>query len=307
MAYRPLQVRDEVRITHEIARGKQGIVVSIGLRGRAALVEYVHDYRHPENKTSRWFNQSKLVILANTPIKDAPQTPCEKLGYKVGDQFRVKARDCGFEAGQLVSLYTDDRTSIPLFSGENHTFRCCHGNPGAYLALTNVEPVATKQIQPQKETQVTVFKIGDKVKIVHDNGFEPSNVGKHGTIDRIDPRDSQLPIHVRFSGELGSDWGRASGLELVTQVAVESPKFKVGDRIRIIEDNGFDSDSVGKVGVIEVDDKTSLPLLVRFEDGESDWGKYSDVELIVEIPTASIKEKLAQIDKLSAEIREMLG
>jgi len=44
-------------------------------------------------------------------------TPCEKLGYKVGDEFEVAEVDGRyFDGGEIVTLKKDDGSSIPLFS-----------------------------------------------------------------------------------------------------------------------------------------------------------------------------------------------
>ena len=43
-------------------------------------------------------------------------TPCEKLGYKVGDKFLVLEDDTSyFDEGEVVILYIDDGSTIPRF------------------------------------------------------------------------------------------------------------------------------------------------------------------------------------------------
>ena len=44
-------------------------------------------------------------------------TPCEKLGYKVGDEFEVISHHA-FKKGQVVTLHEDDGTECPLFAGD---------------------------------------------------------------------------------------------------------------------------------------------------------------------------------------------
>ena len=45
-------------------------------------------------------------------------TPCEKLGYKVGDKFRVDHRVTGsVNYGDILTLIQDDGTECPYFSG----------------------------------------------------------------------------------------------------------------------------------------------------------------------------------------------
>lgn len=43
-------------------------------------------------------------------------TPCERLGYKVGDEFEVISHHA-FKNGQVVTLHEDDGTECPLFAG----------------------------------------------------------------------------------------------------------------------------------------------------------------------------------------------
>ena len=46
-------------------------------------------------------------------------TPCEKLGYKVGDRFEVCGRaGYGFELGDIAVLDNDDGSRIPFFTNK---------------------------------------------------------------------------------------------------------------------------------------------------------------------------------------------
>lgn len=70
------------------------------------------------------------------------KTPCEELGYKVGDEFIILQKDaCGFVKGQTVKLYSDDGSGAPLFQGSNNRYKLCAGQEGAYLALRFVTKV----------------------------------------------------------------------------------------------------------------------------------------------------------------------
>lgn len=46
------------------------------------------------------------------------KTPCEELGYKVGDKFEVLEDCVDFSKGQIVHLYSDDGSECPFFVGE---------------------------------------------------------------------------------------------------------------------------------------------------------------------------------------------
>lgn len=45
-------------------------------------------------------------------------TPCEKLGYKVGDKFEVIEDSAYFKKGEIVSLRAADNSSCPFFTNE---------------------------------------------------------------------------------------------------------------------------------------------------------------------------------------------
>lgn len=46
-------------------------------------------------------------------------TPCEKLGYKVGDEFWVVDSDAVFPKDGIIKLKDDDNTECPEFEGVN--------------------------------------------------------------------------------------------------------------------------------------------------------------------------------------------
>lgn len=70
-------------------------------------------------------------------------TPCEKLGYKVGDRFVVQGSKT-FDDGSIIELYYDDGTNCPCFKlVAGHTSFRCYGEslPGASTFLHNVKTV----------------------------------------------------------------------------------------------------------------------------------------------------------------------
>jgi hypothetical protein len=73
------------------------------------------------------------------------KTPCQKLGYKVGDKFQVLHNHvCGFKEGATVTLFEDDGSKNPLFSGEC-AYNIADGGPGACMHLDFVEPLKPKK------------------------------------------------------------------------------------------------------------------------------------------------------------------
>ena len=71
------------------------------------------------------------------------KTPCEKLGYKVGDKFTV-IKDSYFEKGTIVALSEDDGSEVPWFT--------CGGVRRSLIIGSNpdVEPTPSK-LKPAKQ------------------------------------------------------------------------------------------------------------------------------------------------------------
>ena len=86
-------------------------------------------------------------------------TPCEQLGYKVGDKFIVTNGMCStFALHTIVELYEDDGSAAPLFKGKTTgNWRAADGKEGAYAKLDYVSKydpacagvVEINQILPQ--------------------------------------------------------------------------------------------------------------------------------------------------------------
>lgn len=224
-------------------------------------------------------------------------TPVQKAGFKVGDKFRVLKSVCGFTEGQIVTLNRDDGSSAPMFKGANDHYRLAdgHTSQGAYFGLDKVK-------------KVIEFKVGDKVRILRgsiasNTSFFSSNVGKVGVITGLDI-GTNLDLLVAFDSS--SDWGRSSDVELVEEPpVVEKPDFKEGDRVIIVATgNGFERSSLNKLGNIRIIDSTSLPVLVEFDDGDTDWGTFEELRK-VDVGTL-VEQKLAQIETLVKEVRELV-
>lgn len=70
-------------------------------------------------------------------------------------------------------------------------------------------------------------------------------------------------------------------------------QFKEGQRVVVIgSDTGFNDSSVGKHGVVVMTDDSSLPVLVRFDDEDSDWGCFH--EIMLEMTTDEAMTNLAK-------------
>lgn len=160
------------------------------------------------------------------------------------------------------------------------------------------------------------YKVGDKFRVLDGGcGFTE---GQIITLNRDDGSGAPLFKGANTDYRLADGFkaeGAFFGLDRVQKIteqeeAVMSTKFKVGDKVTVVRRavDGFERSSRGKTGVVELVDKSSLPVLVRFEDRSKDWGTHEELSLFKEpVPEAiTIKEKLEAIDKLTAEIRAIL-
>lgn len=86
--------------------------------------------------------------------------------------------------------------------------------------------------------------------------------------------------------------------------------IKVGDIVRVkMDSNLFATDFDGRTGTVIAINYDRDRVEVRFDDGEEDYGVIEDVVVLSTIPVdnTSVKEKLAQIEALVAEIKTILG
>lgn len=86
-------------------------------------------------------------------------------------------------------------------------------------------------------------------------------------------------------------------------------QFNVGDRVRVVSSGGglFNYSNAGMTGTVD-SIRCSETVYVRFDNGELDYGLHEDLEGLVVKATApqTVQEKLAQIEKLVVEIKEIL-
>ncbi len=90
-------------------------------------------------------------------MKDHDQTPCEKLGYKVGDHFVVLNISLYFDKGELVTLYLDDGTTAPLFENEE-----------GVRWYKNLDRMLKIQDQKQTPCEKLGYKVGDVFQVIND-------------------------------------------------------------------------------------------------------------------------------------------
>lgn len=127
-------------------------------------------------------------------------TPCEELGYKVGDRFEILTDEEVFTAESIVELFRDDGSPSPLFklvSGECD-FNNCDGEKGAYASIYSVKPI-------KKGVNDMTIKTNDKVKF--------SDAAKH---PKSYDADALGVVKGRMAGNLHVVWTLNNGSTFVT-------------------------------------------------------------------------------------------
>lgn len=78
-------------------------------------------------------------------------TPCEKLGYKVGDMFEVISH-YAFKKGQVVTLHEDDGTECPLFAGDGGGAGAFDGVECSFATLNKQVRKIANKLKPAKQS-----------------------------------------------------------------------------------------------------------------------------------------------------------
>lgn len=97
-------------------------------------------------------------------------TPCEKLGYKVGDKFKVvDGTGVHYAVGSFITLIHDDGSSCPRFNGVHAIFE----SGDSYFPLDFVEKVA--KLKPAKQALADAIHQSGGWLIAGDYNFFTSN------------------------------------------------------------------------------------------------------------------------------------
>ena len=161
-------------------------------------------------------------------------TPCEKKGYKVGDEFKIVGGTT-FSEGSIVSLFEDDGSSSPnfkLISGYCE-YNNCDGECGGYHSIEHVKPLK-KQQKTKRYTKYLERKgyvVTPPKKQEHDMS-DPRNWRKGDLV----MRDNQECLSWWTSGKIYQIVGDASGIFIpdndgdLRAVATVGSRFKFHSR-----------------------------------------------------------------------------
>lgn len=87
-------------------------------------------------------------------------TPCEKLGYKVGDRFEVIGHH-SFKKGDVVTLREDDGSECPAFTGENGSL-VTKGVTWSFARLSDLNPVKPSKLTKSKQALANAIHASGK-------------------------------------------------------------------------------------------------------------------------------------------------
>lgn len=123
-------------------------------------------------------------------------TPCEELGYKIGDKFVVSSPlSTTFHKGTIVELYTDDGTMIPLFKGKTPSnWCCCDGEDGAYLKLEHVTPLVNELIVPEENALHDLHAVQD----LQDLTAVPDNAGVEVLTSKMEKQEAVSTLEYKL-------------------------------------------------------------------------------------------------------------
>lgn len=114
-------------------------------------------------------------------------TPCEKLGYKVGDQFRVlnKGLQVSYGCKDEVSLMKDDGSRYPLFTDGEKDYLCFGIDDG------DLEPISATTLKTGDEIEQDGKKYRVTLEEIPQYEFKP------GMICRVDwsKADASCAMH----------------------------------------------------------------------------------------------------------------
>lgn len=218
---------------------------------------------------------------------------------KLGSAYRVTSSEAIYRAGTIVYLVEDDKSSCPWFSSDK-TLDGCHPGNCHIVSWSNLEPLdqPEKKHMKLKKLENTVVhcktqtEYDELMRIYEDagwvwrNGDKPTNHKSYfseyedGICAKVEDRFTKDSVRYwklkNWKIISLSEFKRIQGLER---------EFRVGDRVRVVaEDSKFRVKSrIGQEGVIESDDKTNVPFVVRYPDGDYDWKKACNIELITPV------------------------
>ena len=142
------------------------------------------------------------------------------------------------------------------------------------------------------------FKIGDNVVV--NRGWESIYEGKKGKIIDISSFNHKVFYKIKFEGSSVSDGG-FSGENL--KIVEHEPKFKLGDKVKILDSRSFYFGQEGEIKEIDNFSK-EYPFVVCFDNRFSCYSEVN-MELVKIDEMKELKEKYKEAYKQYEETKEI--
>ena len=203
-------------------------------------------------------------------------TPCEMLGYKVGDEFEVISHHA-FKKGQVVTLHEDDGTECPLFSGDGGGAGVFDGVECSFATLNEQVRKIANKLKPAKQALADA---------IHQNGgwIEQANyaVQSGGNLRIHFTDDDKKPVRCA-----GGGWKCQYGFMFLGSTIPLKSKLKNWHQCILSRDEYFTAypeqvkvyvknETKHKVGV-EMESESEVTIKV------SDWHKNGELPPVGEI------------------------
>ncbi len=154
----------------------------------------------------------------------------------------------------------------------------------AELVLVSDDPATPPRVERPFVEQEPKFKVGDKVRLLHDATSFLTR-GTVGTIEEIrENKPEGIIVYLFVHGHAPKTLVFEDALELVEEPAPDAPKFKVGQRVRIIA-LGWNAFKEGTVFRMPEDSESGY---IQVKDSEGTGSPYNflaeELEAIPELP-----------------------
>jgi transcription antitermination factor NusG len=232
------------------------------------------------------------TVVKINPLDEATEAD---FGAK-GHSWIWPEKNCSVCGGVCpVEHVTNNKNCRTCFNHYRSECPTCH-NLGEWTPSRAISGIKKPKVEKPS------FKVGDtvRVKVLDEYEFEcAERSGQTGKIEEVD--NSNGSFRVVFDDD-DFEYYAFKEIELVEKSKVEEPvaKYTVGDRVRYSPAEG--DDHAGQIGVIEIDDKSSMPFLLRFEDNNTEWAHVSEVEPVAKTekvaPAVPVKRRPTVGDKV---------
>ena len=218
-------------------------------------------------------------------------TPCERLGYKVGDKFEVISHHA-FKKGQVVTLHEDDGTECPLFAGDGGGAGVFDGVECSFATLNKQVRKIANKLKPAKQALADA---------IHQNGGWPN----HCDFNFATSNDSNLayfftemPVKGRFT-----EWSWWVRIAVLSRTAKPLPNWH---HTILSRDEYFTAYPEQKVEIInETKHKVEVEMKSESETTTkvSDWHKNGEPPPVGEVCLYVASERLSIEVEITAHAR----